>query len=81
MIFTRQQYHGPMLPRTAQIGQPHLIGDPHRAMGLAIPKGINISARGKLTAQNGGGSRFFIDAKLVDRAALSIERFELLDEL
>ena len=81
MVLARQKYDRPPLPGTAQIGQPHFIGYPHRAVGLAIPEGVDITALGKLAAENGGSRGFLVDAKLVHRPPHLVEQGHLLDQL
>ena len=81
MIFSRQQDHRASCSRAAEVGQPHLVGNPHRAVRLAIPKGIYVPTGRKLAAQYGRGRSFFVDAELMHRAPQLVEHFELGDDL
>ena len=50
-------------------------------MGLAIPEGVDITALGKLAAENGGSRGFLVDTKLVHRPPHLVEQGHLLDQL
>ena len=80
VVLAAQQDHGAAARSAGEVGEPGLVRDPHGAVGLAVPEGVDVSGGRVLAAEHGRGRGLLVDPELVDRAPQLVEQVQLLDD-
>ena len=79
VVLAAQQDHGAAARGAGEVGEPGLVRDPHGAVGLPVPEGVDVAGGRVLAAEHGRGRGLLVDAELMDGAAQLVEPVELLD--
>ena len=80
MILPAQQDHRSAAAGTGEVGEPDLVRDPHGAVRLAVPEGVDVRRGGVLGSENGRGRGLLVNAELVHSAAAAVQGLELGDD-